>query len=331
MKIVRYILFGIVVASTLTSCFKEDKPVPPYVSPAGVSTAVAEMKPDYSMQLYYDLHTNAFVKSNHREDWDFSYSCKAGVSAVYLNSAKRVRVFDTQSTDWAVPVTNLSAINWAYDESTGEPEKTALYTRTNGHVYLMDLGVKTDGTTIGYKKIKFLSNTEQEINIEYANLDGSDVKAITLTKNADYNFVYYSFKDAGAQVYPEPKKSEYDFLFTYYTTRVYYDNSTTEFEWYLVAGVLLNPTDVSAAMDSTDNFTGITYQDLGNYTFSEKRDAIGYRWKRLTSINTGNYTIMIKYTYMVRDRSGDFWKLRFTSFTNELGQKGYPTFEVSKF
>lgn len=330
MKTLKYILLALLVSSTLTSCFKEDEPVPPYVSPEGVVTVVAEMKPDYSLQLYYDLETNSFVSTNHREDWDFSYSCEAGVSAIYLNTAKRVRVFDTQSSDWTVPVT-LSSAEWTYDESTGEPENTALYTRANDHVYVLDLGFKTDGTNIGFKKLKFISNTEQQINIQYANMDGSDVKNISLTKNAEYNFVYYSFKNGGEQVFPEPKKNSYDLLFTFYTTRVYYDGSTTEFEWYAVSGVLLNPNGVAVAVDSTNNFVGITYQDLGSYTFSEKRDAIGYEWKKLISTSTGNYDILTGNTYLIRDKNGAFWKLRFTSFTNILGEKGYPTFEVGKF
>ena len=133
------------------------------------------------------------------------------------------------------------------------------------------------------------------------------------------------------QVSPEPKKDEYDLLFTYYTTRVYHSGSTTDFLWYAVTGVWVNPNGVSVAIDSTDNFAGITYQDLDNFTFSEKRDVIGYEWKRLQSTNTGAYTVLTGNTYMVRDRSGVFWKLRFTIFNNVLGYKGFPTFEVCKF
>jgi hypothetical protein len=330
MKAFKYILFGLLVSSTLTSCFREDEPVEPYKSPEGVKTAVAEMKPDYSMQVYYDLETNQFVKSNHREDWDFSYSCKAGVSAIYLNTGKRMCVFDTQSSDWNVPV-NTNTTEWLFDESTGEPEKTALHGRVDGRIYLLNLGLSTAGTKIGFKKIRFVSNTEQSIDIEYADIDGNNIKAITLTKDADYNFVYYSVKNGGEQVFPEPKKNEYDLLFSYYTTKVYQTGSTTDFLWYAVTGVLINPTDVSVAIDSTDNFVGITYQDLNSFTFSNERDVIGYEWKRLNDINTGTYTVLTGNTYMIHDRSGSFWKLRFTSFTNELGYKGYPTFEVGKF
>lgn len=329
MKAFKHILFGLTMATALTSCFKEDDPVPPYVSPEGVVKAMAETKSDYSMQVYYDLETNTFVASNHREDWDFSYSCEAGVSAIYLNSAKRVRVFDTQSEDWTVPVT-VATLDWKYDESSGEPEKTALFNRSTGHVYVMDLGFNIAGANIGYKKVKFVSADEQSITLEYAELNGSNIRQLTLTKNPDYNFVYYSFKNEGGQVFPEPMKNRYDLLFSYYTTKVYYDGSQTEFEWYAVNGTLLNPNGVAVAVDSSDKFTTLTYQDLEKYTFSEKRDAIGYDWKSY-NINTGVYTILVKNTYLIRDRSGRFWKLRFTGFTNPAGERGYPTFEVGRF
>lgn len=329
MKKLHYIGLFILVSVSLSSCFKEDEPVPPYVSPEGVLTAVAETKPDYSMQVYYDLESNTFVQSNHRESWDFSYSCEAGISAIYLNSAKRMRVMDTQSSDWTVPV-NTSTADWKYDESSGEPEKTALYTRTNDHVYVLDLGVTTTGTSIGYKKIKFVSSSEQQISLEYADMDGSNITPVTLTKNADYNFVYYSFKNGGEQVYPEPLKNAYDLLFTYYTTRVYYEGSTTDFEWYAVNGTLLNPTNVTVAIDSSDKFIDITYQDLANYTFSSARDVIGYDWKSY-NIDAGVYTVLTANTYIIKDRNDVFFKLRFTSFTNQLGERGYPTFEVGRF
>jgi hypothetical protein len=131
-------------------------------------------------------------------------------------------------------------------------------------------------------------------------------------------------------VTPEPKKNRYDIQFTHYTTRVYYEGSTTEFEWYAVNGVLLNPNGVTVAVDSTDNFTGITFDELGNYTFSSRRDFIGYDWKSY-DFDLATYKILSQNTYMIRDRFGDFWKMRFVSFTNALGERGYPTFEVAKF
>lgn len=328
MKRFQYILSGLVFLSLLTSCFKEDTPVLPYVSPEGVVVAVAEMKPDYSMQVYYDLETNTFVKSNHREDWDIAFSCDAGVNAVYGNLAKQLRVYNTGSTDWTVSPGNLNSLAYTYDAPTGEPEKTALKNRVYGNVYVVDLGKSTAGTSLGHKKLKFLSSDEQEISFEFANIDGSNITAGKLTKNADYNFVYYSFKNGGEVVTPEPKKNAYDLVFSYYSKEIYY--SATEFLWYGVTGVLLNPNGVAVATDSTDNFTGITYQDLDNYTFSQVRDVIGYEWKSY-NIDEGVYTILTKNTYMIRDRSGNFWKLRFTSFTNVQGERGNPTFEVARF
>lgn len=331
MKLIRYILFGLTVSLSLTSCFKEDEPVPPYHSPAGVVTVIAETKPDYSQQTYYDLATNAFVASNNREEWDLAFSCDAGVSALFLNESKKMRVYDTQTDNWGVTVSTTDAsLVWAYDESNGRPEETAFSHRVTDRIYVLDLGLSTVGDGLGYRKIKFLSATEQTLTFEAGDMQGGNIRTYTLTKDADYNFVYFSFKNGGTTVKPEPKKNTYDLLFTQYTARAYYDGSTTEFEWYSVNGVLLNPDGVAVAVDSTDNFAGITYDELPGYTFSEARDAIGYQWKTY-NINAGVYSIMVKNTYLVRDRSGSFWKLRFTGFTNALGERGYPNFEVGKF
>ncbi len=315
----------------LTSCFKEDDPIPPYVSPPGVNTVVAETRPDYSLQSYYDFSTNTFVSSNHREDWDFAFSCSPAVTAVYLNSSKRMRVLDTQSDDWSVPFSPTAQTNqWRFDESTGEPENTALFGFVPGRVYVMDLGLSVTGTNLGFRKIKIVSSDLQSLIFEYAMPDGSQVQNATLTKNSEYNFVYFSFKNGGEIVTPEPKKNRYDIQFTHYTTRVYYEGSTTDFEWYAVNGVLLNPTGVTVAVDSTDNFGGITFDELSQFSFSSQRDFIGYDWKSY-DFDLATYKILSQNTYLIRDRFGDFWKMRFVSFTNALGERGYPTFEVAKF
>ncbi|MCG9909686.1 MAG: HmuY family protein [Flavobacteriales bacterium] len=324
-------IYILVLALVFSGCFKEDDPVPPYVSPPGVITAQAETKPDYSMQTYYDLATNSFVSSNHREDWDISFLCRVGISAIYLNSAKRMRVHDTQSEDWQVAVTvSNPTLEWKFDESTGEPENTAFYGFQLNRIYVLDLGLSTLGSSLGYRKIRFTQVTEQTLSFEFADLSGNNVQAGSLTKNSDYNFVYFSFKNGGQSVFPEPAKNTYDLYFTHYTTRVFYEGSTTEFEWYLVNGTLLNPDGVAVAVDSTDNFSGITYADLSGFTFSTQRDFIGYDWKSY-DIDAGVYTVLLQNTYLIRDRSGEFWKMRFVSFTNDLGERGYPTFEVAKF
>lgn len=314
-----------------SSCFKEDEPVPPYVSPDGVVTVMAETRPDYSMQTYYDLNTNTFVSSNNREVWDFAFSCEPGENTIYLNSSKKMRVFDTQTNDWTLPVSLSDAtIIWKYDESTGEPENTALHAWQTDRVYAIDLGLSTVGNNLGLRKVKFVSADAQSLTFEYTDAQGNNLQTVTLTKNSDYNFTYFSFATGVMTESPEPKKDAYDLLFTQYTARAFYDGSTTEFEYYLVNGVLLNPNGVAVAVDSTDAFEDISFDDLSGFTYSDKRDAIGFDWKSY-DIDAGVYTVLVQNTYIVRDRTANFWKLRFVSFTNPLGERGYPTFELSRF
>ncbi|MEZ5083051.1 MAG: HmuY family protein [Bacteroidales bacterium] len=59
-------------------------------------------------------------------------------------------------------------------------------------------------------------------------------------------------------------------------------------------------------------------------------DVIGYDWKVLQGdVNSGNvsYNIVPNRNYIIRNRNGFVYKLRFIEFYNTLGEKGYPTIE----
>lgn len=339
---IRLFLIGIlfVFAGALQSCFKEDQPLEPYQSPPGVFTGMAETKKDYSMQTYYDLETNQFVASNHRSDWDIMFSAAEGNFAVYLNSAKKMRAYNTNSTDLnvSVNVNDTALVKWKYDESTGSADSSAIgkWGQVSGssvvsdnYVYIIDRGFSPDGIQIGYQKLRINSFGNNRYNITIANVDGSNAKELELVKNSVYNFLFVSFNEGGKQVIIEPPKDSYDLLFTQYTTRVYYENSP-KFEWYSVNGTLLNPSgEVELARDTVTAFENIDANAALGYTYSKLWDAMGYNWKSY-NIDLGVYTILTYRVFIIRNRKGNYYKMRFVSFTNNQGDRGYPTFEVSK-
>ncbi len=324
----------------LQSCFKEDEPLDPYKSPPGVFTGMAETKKDYSMQTYYDLETNQFVASNHRSDWDIMLSAAEGSFAIYLNSAKKMRAYNTQSTDLNVVVnlTDTAVVKWKYDESTGSADSTAIgkWGQPSGntvvsdqYVYIIDRGFTPDGIQIGYQKLRINSFGNNKYSITIANVDGSNAKELELVKNSGYNFLFVSFNEGGKQVIIEPPKDSYDLLFTQYTTRVYYENFP-KFEWYSVNGTLLNPSgEVEMARDTVTAFENIDANATLGYTYSKLWDAMGYNWKSY-NIDLGVYTILTYRVFIIRNRKGNYYKMRFVGFTNNQGDRGYPTFEVSK-
>lgn len=318
------------------SCFQEDDPVPPYESPDGVTTSVAEIGPEYQYQLFYDLGTNTFVKSIDRETWDLAFQCGSG-HFVFLNSSKLMKVGHTGLTDWNA-VDASTPVEWRYDRSEGWEDSTAIGNWgtkndndvvSDNFVYVIDRGLSTLGADFGKRKFQILSLTNDEYSIRFSNLDGSGERTMSFSKDNNYNYVFIALQGNGSIIEVEPPKSEWDLQFTQYTTKVE-QTGTGIVENYLVNGVLLNPYIVSAAREFTKEFTEINYTDLSNYAFSTQRDIIGYEWKDY-DFDLSTYIIYADKVYLVRDVEGSFYKLRFVSFTNDQGIRGYPTFEVAKF
>lgn len=316
-----------------SSCFKEDKPVD-YKPLSGI-TNTAATKSDYSMQVYYDMETNTFVGENHRESWDLSFSNQVtGDWDAKINSAKKMRVLITEDTDIKQnsPAPAPENPAWRYDDyqqAAGIAMDIKQTSANRNKVHILDLGVTTLGNPIGYKKIKMLSSTSDTYSFEIAELDGSGHKTFSISKDADYNFMFFSFKDGGKFVKVEPLRNTFDLIFTQYTDRAYYDNGI-DFEWYSVNGILFNASgNLAVAVDSNGvDFEKVTQDWIGGYTFSTHLNAMGYNWKKF-NFDTQAYEVE-PYVYMVRDRKGDYYKMRFLSFVNAQGEKGYPTFEISK-
>ena len=174
-----------------------------------------------------------------------------------------------------------------------------------------------------------LALTPGLFQIRVANLHRTNDHIISPTKDPNKNFVHISFNGSGSVVDGEPDKFDWDLVFTQYTAKVE-QLSTGIIEDYSVNGVLLNPHLVQVAHDFTKPFTDINYTDLQTYTYSTFWDAIGYDWKYYDFDNMV-YVIEPGRAYIIHSVEDNYFKMRFTSFTNDQGDKGYPTFEVAKF
>jgi hypothetical protein len=129
----------------------------------------------------------------------------------------------------------------------------------------------------------------------------------------------------------EPMKDQWDLLFTQYFTILFTDDGIPT--PYNVRGVLLNMNQVEAALDTTIHFLDMNYDSAIQQAFSSIQDAIGHDWKSVTvdeSSNSAEYRVRPGYTYIVRDTNGALHKLRFKSYFNKSGVKGYPSFEFAR-
>ena len=113
-------------------------------------------------------------------------------------------------------------------------------------------------------------------------------------------------------------------LFTQYTFTFFAESPPLP---YLVTGCLLNRYNTFAAKDSLAVFSKLTFTDINQFTLANDISTIGYNWK---VFKNSSYTIVSKYNFIIRDAVGYFYKLHFTDFYNNIGEKGNPKWEYQQ-
>lgn len=327
------LLGGFITACSLfvVSCQKPDEPV---VLPQanGSQRVEIDMGEDYTDQLFYDFETNAVVYTSPILSWDLAFEATPNGYHVFMNGAAKVLAYNTHQTD-------ITAVNddpklpdnkWLMDASCGLPDSTGIGEWLNGglskkEVYILKLDPTHHQDT--FKKIQLIAVTEDKYILQCGDLRGKNVQTITLPKNQNYNYVYYSFTE-NTIVNPEPPKNTWDIVFTRYRIIYYYLNNFA----YPVTGVLHNPNNTSCNVDSLTKYEDISANTLLSYNFKKHRDVIGYDWKIVNidrNNNSATYTVNKSKTYTIKNRNGHYFKMRFLDFYKN-GVKGYPTFEFQR-
>lgn len=252
---------------------------------------------------------------------------------VKINYSNYLGIYRTGSSDFNAISYPINNKNWLYDASSGNPDSTAIgdWQQAGGEgsqIYL--LGTYDGVRYKAFCKLKFLMVNDSAYRFEFAGMDNSGRTEVTVKKNPEYNYLYYSI-DKKDTVLIEPEKNLWDILFTQYTTTLYTDAGVPT--PYIVRGVYLNPFNVAAMLDSTTKYALLGSQNLLPDKLSTVQDFIGYSWKSVEinqSANTANYAVRKNYSYIIRDTKGEFYKLRFLSYVSDSLKVGYPMFEKAK-
>ena len=331
------IILTILLLIGLSSCFKEDEPVPAYKSPDGIFTNTAEVGEFYENQVYFNLETNEFVKTEPRANWDLAFEADADGKFIFLNGASLMRVIKTGSTNFD-SIFSTQGKEWFYDNSNGNIDELAIgewFTEEGNsiiskqEVYLIDRGFTPLGNDRGMIKFQVFGLQNNSYQIKFSALNQTSANEIIIPKNELYNYVHLSFDNNGELVFAEPPKNEWDLVFTQYTAKVT-QITTGIVEDYSVNGVLINKNGVEVALELLASFEEIKFTDLENYNFTIYRDAIGYEWKDF-EFDNNSYSIADFHTYLIKSVEGNYFKLRFTSFVNAEGKRGYPSLEFGRF
>ncbi len=332
----KYILI-ILISLALHSCFPEDSIVSPHLAGDSKINSV-EMNKFYSNQLYFSLIKDTVVKQNVLTDWDLGFECSSNSYHIVLNHAKIMSVAHTKKYK-ITDVTNFDSLKFIYEGSSGYLDSTAIgkwwldtnnQIMSNNEVMIVNRGTSDKGRQLGYKKIQIFDFKNAYI-IKYANLDGSEEGSLSISKNDELIYQTISFDNGGKIVDIEPKALDWDIVFTRYTQFFY----QVGYETYSVVGVFINTKYVSAVADSTysKKFEDIKITDVPAYIFTNRRDVIGYDWKKY-KFDAESYEIDTKKIYILKiSRSLSdvkYYKLRFIDFYKNVNgklEKGYPKFE----
>ncbi len=312
----------------LTSCFKEDVPIQP-----GSQEGITVSESIYTHQSFFDLAASQIVSVNPIDAWDLGFESSPDGWHIIINSGNYLGIYPSGSADFngltSVPVSAA----WKFDKSDGNLDSTAIGDWLSSSLIpsneVFVVGINDGVKYSPVKKIVFTSLNAGVYSFSFADMDGANPVAFSISKDPTRNFVYFSFSKGGKEVSIEPAKNSWDFVFTQYSTILFTDQGVAT--PYFVRGVLSNRSGVEVALDSLIGFFNITAADVSYLQFSTKSDAIGYDWKSVDiQGNTATYAVRPKNTYVIKSTTGSLYKLRFIGFFNDQGSPGYPKFEVNE-
>lgn len=318
-----YNLCVIAMIAICASCDKEDMPVA-LPEKGDAEFANVEMGEDYTNQVFFDFETGRIVHESQINSWHLAFESSLDGYHIFMNGGADVYVYNTHETDFAkvmdAPVPYST--DWMFDRPCGLNDSTAIGDwRSNNEVFIIKLNDTHEPKNL--KKVRFLAVTEKEYVFEYADIDETAPRVVTLPKDDNYSYSYFSFSNNGQIVQPDPPKDTWDIVFTRYRI-IYYDLDNFP---YIVNGVLTNPHKTLAyASDSTQEAKDFDGTEVLNLPYSNHRDIIGYGWKKY-SFETERYEVDKARRYMIRNRKNHYWKINFLDFYNHQNIKGSPSFE----
>ncbi|WP_062053533.1 HmuY family protein [Aquimarina longa] len=193
--------------------------------------------------------------------------------------------------------------------------------------------INTTGDDRGWYKIRVLMDGDA-YKLQYAALDATTFTEVMINKDPNFNTVAFSLT-TGKKVNVEPTKGEWDINFS----GVFGSEYGTTYSDYVVHNTLGGTGLYQVTLYKTDKngvvekFDVPSYEDFGLANVDEKlldfkkRNAIGSGWrnafaKPVAKLKDDRY-------YIIKDKAGNYYKLRFTAVLNEKNERGNPKFEYT--
>ncbi|MBX3240155.1 MAG: HmuY family protein [Chitinophagaceae bacterium] len=161
--------------------------------------------------------------------------------------------------------------------------------------------------------------------IQYALVGETTLKTLDIPKNDAYNFTFVSL-ETDKIVDVEPQKEKWDIMWGYSTY-----NSGLGSPYWFQDFVLLNyvgGAQAAEVLESAVTYDAFAESNIAALTFSGTRDVIGSKWRQGAG-PSGPGTIRRDRFYVVKDPSGNVYKLKFVSWGGggDSGERGKPVIE----
>ncbi len=318
--------------------------------------------PNEQNQIYIDLSTNK-TTSVKRDSWDLGFYSGSDFRVV-INGSIAMAVTQLSTTDIdAVNATNEEVLslqpevivgsfnpsNLAYvDAFTGAISGTAISqirdNSSENKVYLVNLGnavgtetpaigaISLNGPERGWKKIRILKDGSNYV-MQYADLNATTHEEITISKNSDSSFEFFSF-NTNTLVNVEPASDKWDLNFTAFTDEVF--SGADSFGAYFYGDFVTTniKSNVGAYKIDTVTSNGLTYDNFTlnnienlNFVYNDQR-VIGSGWRNGGGPNSLP-SLKENVFYIIKDTDGNLYKMKFLALTDEAGKRGYPEFIYS--
>ena len=304
--------------------------------------------PNEPNQVYVDLSSNKETVVR-RDVWDLGFyggeefrvtingSLYMAVSALTNTDINSVNSLSVATLQPLVAVGTFDPENKVYvDGPNGNILETAISEISENDfknpVYLLNLGVEIGttqpntgsvaiaGESRGWKKIRILRDGNGYI-LQYADLDATTYNEISISKDADFNFSFFSFK-TNKIVNVEPPKLQWDISFTVFTNIIAQAGSYgfSDFSLHNRKGGVTS----YSLVDNTISYKNFTATNVNETLFQESQIVIGSSWRNVFD-RTANSNIY----YVLKDANNNYFKIRFLDLTNENGERGFPRFEYT--
>jgi hypothetical protein len=340
----RFIYAAAIVFTAMTSCKKEraiivitppsDGKTQTLSGGAGGANAVNS--------VFVDFSTNR-QDSVLRSSWDLgffggadfrvvlNYTASAGAKVTTKNDLAQVGAADTIGLTLAVSQTNpLPSDLPFFDDASGNLSQTAIpavsANDADNKVIILNRGTGGGIAVRPWIKLRVLRNSSGGYTLQYARITEASFQTVSIPKDAAYNFKFVSLGN-GALVNVEPKKDEWDMVWTYSVFKTSFGAGDVPYNFSdLVAINTLGGAQVAEVINTpTLNYAEYKEANVTSTNFISNRWGIGSNWRVSSPTSAGVRTDRF---YVIKDPAGNVYKLKFISFhANDGGVRGYPVIE----